>query len=233
MFIFPSQQLNIGGSATLSLNSHISLKVTKKTLGDQSGELIARPSQRISFDIFSAYIPFSLHGRQRSVVKFPSITTCRGVGIKLSGSLSAMKNLTVSSGCSFRLENTLLRSFKIENVLVQRLGVLAAIHRDNVEMKVAGVTFSVHGGAKVKRLLTSINLYYPEESLFYRPKYWLLLIISINIFGFSFVVWRWFFCTLLSHTSTPVSRFRLIDLDPAAVLVPVAFFFFYTSITYI
>ena len=57
-------------------------------------------------------------------------------------------------------------------------------------------------------------------------KYWLSLYISLYIFGFSFVVWRWFFFTLLSHTSTPVSRFRFIDLDPAAVLVPVAFFFY-------
>ena len=38
-------------------------------------------------------------------------------------------------------------------------------------------------------------------------------------------MWRWVFFTLLSHTSTPVSRFRFIDLDPAAVFVPVAFFF--------
>ena len=59
-----------------------------------------------------------------------------------------------------------------------------------------------------------------------RPKYWLSLFISLYIFGFLFVVWRWFFFTLLSHTSTPVSRFRFIDLDPAAVLVPVAFFFY-------
>ena len=59
-----------------------------------------------------------------------------------------------------------------------------------------------------------------------RPKYWLSLYTSLYIFGFSFVVWRCFFFTLLSHTSTPVSRFRFIDLDPAAVLVPVAFFFY-------
>ena len=31
---------------------------------------------------------------------------------------------------------------------------------------------------------------------------------------------------MLSHTSKPVSRFRFIDLDPAVVLVPVAFFFY-------
>ena len=67
---------------------------------------------------------------------------------------------------------------------------------------------------------------YPEEGLFYRLKYSLLLYISLYIFGFSFVVWRWFFFTLLSHTLTSVSRFRFIDLDPAAVLVPVAFFFY-------
>ena len=29
----------------------------------------------------------------------------------------------------------------------------------------------------------------------------------------------------LSYTSTPVSRFRFIDLDPAAVFMPVAYFF--------
>ena len=39
-------------------------------------------------------------------------------------------------------------------------------------------------------------------------------------------MWRWFFFTLLSHTSTPVSIFRFIDLDQAAVVfVPVAYFF--------
>ena len=32
--------------------------------------------------------------------------------------------------------------------------------------------------------------------------------------------------SLLSHTSTPVSRFRFIDLNPAAVVVPVAFVFY-------
>ena len=37
---------------------------------------------------------------------------------------------------------------------------------------------------------------------------------------FSFAVWRWFFFTLVSHTSTPVSLFCCIDLDPAAVFVP-------------
>ena len=41
------------------------------------------------------------------------------------------------------------------------------------------------------------------------------------------VVWRWFFFTLISHTSMSVSRFRFIDLDPAAVvLVAVALFFY-------
>ena len=35
-----------------------------------------------------------------------------------------------------------------------------------------------------------------------------------------------FFFTLLSHTSTPVSGFRFIDVDQAAILVPVAFFFY-------
>ena len=42
---------------------------------------------------------------------------------------------------------------------------------------------------------------------------------------FSFVLWRYSFFILLSHTSTPVSRFILFDLDPAAVLVPLAYFF--------
>ena len=37
--------------------------------------------------------------------------------------------------------------------------------------------------------------------------------------------WRCFFFALLSNTLTPVSRFCFKDLDPAAVLVPVAFFF--------
>ena len=51
---------------------------------------------------------------------------------------------------------------------------------------------------EMKRFL---NLYYAEEGLFYRPKYWFQLNISKYIFGFSVVVWRWFFFTLLSHTS--------------------------------
>ena len=38
-------------------------------------------------------------------------------------------------------------------------------------------------------------------------------------------MWRWFFFTLLSHTSTPISRFLFVDLDPAAVFMPVAYFF--------
>ena len=50
---------------------------------------------------------------------------------------------------------------------------------------------------------------------------------SLYIFGFLFVVWRWFFFRSLLSTSTPVSRFRFIDLDPAAaVLVPGAYFFY-------
>ena len=47
-----------------------------------------------------------------------------------------------------------------------------------------------------------------------------------TIFGFLFVGWRWFFFTSLLSTSTPISRLCFIDLDPAAVLVPVAFFFY-------
>ena len=39
--------------------------------------------------------------------------------------------------------------------------------------------------------------YYPEEGLFDRPRYWLCLFISLYIFGFLFVVWRWFFFTSL------------------------------------
>ena len=42
-------------------------------------------------------------------------------------------------------------------------------------------------------------------------------------------MWRSFFFTLLSHTLTPLSRFRFIDLDPAAVLVPVAFMLYFLS----
>ena len=38
-------------------------------------------------------------------------------------------------------------------------------------------------------------------------------------------MWCCFFFTLLSYTSTPVSRFCFIDLDPAAVFVPVVYFF--------
>ena len=67
---------------------------------------------------------------------------------------------------------------------------------------------------------------------FYITSIYITLYISLYIFGFSFVVWRWFFFTLLSHTSTPVSRSRFIDLDPAAVLVPVAFFFYILYIYY-
>ena len=75
-----------------------------------------------------------------------------------------------------------------------------------------------------------INIYYPDEHLYYGSKYWLFLLnVSKYIFGFLFVVWRCFFFTLLSYTSTPVSRFYFIDLDPAAVLVPVAFFFYILS----
>ena len=37
---------------------------------------------------------------------------------------------------------------------------------------------------------------------------------------------RWFFFTSLLSTLTPVSRLRFINLDPAAVFVPVAFFFY-------
>ena len=82
-------------------------------------------------------------------------------------------------------------------------------------------------------LLEPVKYNYPDEHLYYGLKYWLFLSnISKYIFGFSFVVWRCFFFTLLSYTSTPVSRFRFIDLAPAAVLVPVAYFFD-TSITYI
>ena len=43
-------------------------------------------------------------------------------------------------------------------------------------------------------------LYYSEEGLFDRPKYWLSLFISLYIFGFLFVVWRWFFFTLFYLT---------------------------------
>ena len=45
-------------------------------------------------------------------------------------------------------------------------------------------------------------------------------------------MWHCFFFALLSYTSTPVSRFRFIDLDPAAVLVPVASFFYTLKYTY-
>ena len=45
-------------------------------------------------------------------------------------------------------------------------------------------------------------------------------------FGSSFGAWRCFFLILLSYTSTPVSTLvSSIDIDPAAVFVPVAYFF--------
>ena len=142
-------QLNIGGSASLSANSNISLK-TFKASGDQSGEIVVRPSQSVRFNSSDGYIPYSVHGRKRSFVQLPSITKCRGVGIKLSGTVHELKNLTVGSGCQFSLENTIARSFDFEHVLVQRLGHLNIKHRDNVEMKLYGVTLAVHGGGKVE-----------------------------------------------------------------------------------
>ena len=77
---------------------------------------------------------------------------CRGVGIKLSGTVHKLKNLTVGSGCQFAMENTIARSFDFEHVLVQRLGHLTIKHKDNVEMKLNGITLSVHGGGKVPLL---------------------------------------------------------------------------------
>ena len=41
----------------------------------------------------------------------------------------------------------------------------------------------------------------------------------------SFAVYRCFFFISLLFTSTPLLSFRFIDLDPAAVFVPVAYFF--------
>ena len=61
-----------------------------------------------------------------------------------------------------------------------------------ISSTLCGTTFS-----SAKHLWKSINLYYPEEGLLDRPKYWLSLYISLCIFGFSFVVWRWFLFTLL------------------------------------
>lgn len=108
-----------------------------------------RPSQYVSFNFSDGFIPFSVHGRKRSVMKLPAITKCRGVGIKISGTLLELKNLTVGSECQFALENTVARNFDFEHVLVQRLGQLTVKNRDNVEMKIDGVTFGVHGGGKV------------------------------------------------------------------------------------
>ena len=108
-----------------------------------------RPLQKVTFNASDGYIPYSVHGRKRSIVSLPSITKCRSVGIKLSGVLDALNNLTVGSGCKFSLENTVARSFDFDNVLVQRLGQLEVRHRDNVEIKVYGSTFAVHGGGKV------------------------------------------------------------------------------------
>ena len=53
-----------------------------------------------------------------------------------------------------------------------------------------------------------------------------------HVLCISFVAWRCFFFALLSYTLTPVSLVSSIDLDPTAVFLPVAFFF-YTSINYI
>ena len=60
--------------------------------------------------------------------------------------------------------------------------------------------------------LTFNYLYFPEEGLFDRPKYWLSLYISLYIFGFLFVVWRWFFFTLQSKL-VQVHRTRVINLN--------------------
>ena len=46
-------------------------------------------------------------------------------------------------------------------------------------------------------VLLHFVIFYPEEDLSYRSKYCFSLNISKYIFGFSFVVWRWFFFTLL------------------------------------
>ena len=70
-------------------------------------------------------------------------------------------------------------------------------------------------------------LYYPEEGLFDRPKYWLSLYIFIHI-------WFLVSCEALVLLHSVITYFdarikissRLIGLDPAAVLVPVAFFFY-------
>lgn len=141
-------QLNIAGSASLSANSSFSLNTIKAT-GDQSGEIVVRPAQKVLFNSSDGYIPYSVHGRERSFVRLPPITKCLGVGIKLSGTVDELKNLTVGSGCEFSLENTNAKSFDFEHVLVQRLGQLGFRNRDNVELKLHGVTLSVHGGGKV------------------------------------------------------------------------------------
>ena len=92
--------------------------------------------------------------------------------------------------------------------------------------------------------LSSIDVNRFEENYFKRQSYiadsystTIITIVSrvfdrvffLNIFvyicGFSFVAWRCFFFALLSYTSTPVSRFRFIDLYPSAVYVTVAYFF--------
>ena len=111
--------------------------------------MVARPLQHVLFNNSDGYIPYSVHGRQRSHVRLPSITKCRGIGIKLSGVAQALKNLTVGSGCTFSLERSISRSFEFEHILVQRLGKLEVKHKDGVEMKLSGATLSVHGGGKV------------------------------------------------------------------------------------
>ena len=75
------------------------------------------------------------------------------------------------------------------------------------------------------------NCSLPSQA-FYEPfnKRFFLLDTFEYIFGFSFVVWRCFFFTLLSYTLTGLWRpyqdfVSSIDLDPAAILVPVAYFF--------
>ena len=128
-----------------------------KAKGDQSGELIVRPDQSVSFNFSDGFVPFSLHGRNGSHVKLPSLTKCRGVGIIMSGTLYELKNLTVGSQCHFALTNTIATSFSFDHVLIQRLGQLTVKNRDEVEVSISGITFSVHGGGKVRCLHSVLN----------------------------------------------------------------------------
>ena len=97
--------------------------------------------------------------------------------------------------------------------------------KNNFGQKTFGRFFG-NFGSKNFRTTTFFMILYPDEDLYYqyyRQKYWLFILnIFKDMFSLLFVVWRCFFIALLLYTSTLVSRFRFVDLDPAAVFVTVA-----------